>query len=227
MSHESPIKQRLNITFGKFGALKYTGNLDVAKIWERVLRRAELPILYTQGFNTRPRLQLATALPLGITSECEIIDVSLRERLPNLDDIPERLESVAPAGLRVYKAVEVPIRAPALQALVESARYRITIEDDIHAAEVRARIDEILAAERIIKVKVRKNKKRKTTYDLRPMIHALELKDGNIIDAHLAAGERGNLRPSDVMAEMGLDDVHFNVHRYALYIDEVRQSESR
>ena len=56
----------------------YTSNLDVAKIWERVLRRADLPILYTQGFNTRPRIQLAMALPLGITSECELLDVALR-----------------------------------------------------------------------------------------------------------------------------------------------------
>ncbi len=68
LEQEQPTKQRLHITFGKFDALKYTSNLDIAKIWERVLRRANLPILYTQGFNTRPRLQPATALPLGITS---------------------------------------------------------------------------------------------------------------------------------------------------------------
>jgi uncharacterized protein (DUF2344 family) len=66
MGHETPIMQRLQITFGKFGALKYTGNLDVSKVWERVLRRAKLPLLYTQGFNTRPRIQLASMLPMGV-----------------------------------------------------------------------------------------------------------------------------------------------------------------
>ena len=81
MSHISPVAQRLRITFGKSGALTYTSSLDVAKIWERVLRRAGLPIMYTQGFNTRPRIQLAMPLPLGITSECEILDIALREAI--------------------------------------------------------------------------------------------------------------------------------------------------
>jgi radical SAM-linked protein len=62
------VKQRLHITFGKFGALRYTGNLDVAKIWERVMRRADLPLVYSEGFNARPRMALASALPLGMTS---------------------------------------------------------------------------------------------------------------------------------------------------------------
>ena len=97
---ENPTKQRLRIVFGKFGALKYTSNLDVAKIWERVLRRADLPLLYSQGFNTRPRLQLATALPLGITSECELLDVSLREEI-SLEGIREALLAVSPEGLRI------------------------------------------------------------------------------------------------------------------------------
>ena len=71
MDDNLPIKQRLYIRFGKFDALIYTSNLDVAKTWERVLRRANLPILYSQGFNTRPRIILASALPLGISSECK------------------------------------------------------------------------------------------------------------------------------------------------------------
>jgi len=66
MSHLSPVLQRLRVTFGKAGPLKYTSNLDTAKIWERVLRRADLPILYTRGFNSRPRISLAMPLLPGI-----------------------------------------------------------------------------------------------------------------------------------------------------------------
>src|SRR5215813_5434575 len=90
INDNNPIKQRLHITFGKFDALIYTSNLDIAKLWERVLRRARLPILYSEGFNPRPRIALASALPLGISSECELLDVSLRERIM-LDGLIERL----------------------------------------------------------------------------------------------------------------------------------------
>src|SRR5690606_33583523 len=124
MTENVPIQQRLLITFGKFGALKYTSNLDVAKIWERVLRRANLPLLYSQGFNTRPRIQLASALPLGITSECELLDVSLKEAI-ELDGVREQLLAVSPPGLEIYQIEALNPRHPALQTLVHSAQYHV------------------------------------------------------------------------------------------------------
>lgn len=216
---QSPIAQRIQITFGKFGPLRYTGNLDVAKIWERVLRRADLPILYTRGFNTRPRIQLATALPLGITSECEILDVALREKMESFDGLPEHIMAVAPDGLKVFSVEEVPNSGPALQALVRRARYRVTFVDGIERQRLQQAIDDVLTRERIIKVKVRKNG-RKSSSDLRPLIYDLETdEDGNLI-AHLGAGERGNLQPADLLAEMGLGEEYTRVHRFALYLDE-------
>src|SRR5688572_22990392 len=131
MIHDNtPIKQRLHIVFGKFDALIYTGNLDMAKLWERVLRRAQLPILYSEGFNPRPRIALASALPLGISSECEILDVSLRESIP-LDGLADQLTATSPDGLRIYEICEVPVRSPSLQTRVRSAEYRIRLDDSI------------------------------------------------------------------------------------------------
>src|SRR4051794_17382356 len=60
-----PEKQRLRIIFGKLGSQKYIGHLDLAKTWERILRRAQISLAYSQGFNARPKMQLAAALPLG------------------------------------------------------------------------------------------------------------------------------------------------------------------
>ena len=213
------MKQRLHITFGKFGALKYTGNLDIAKIWERVLRRAELPLQYTEGFNTRPRLQLATALPLGITSECEIIDVSLREVIP-LDGLIERLLAVSPAGLRIYAIEDAPIRSPALQTLVTGAAYRIHFVDPIPPPDLQTRVDDLLGQERIVQVKMRRNRKQVT--DLRPLIYALEIDDAGDLIATLATGERGNMRPQDVIEHLGLSEVHHTLHRFRLDIEDYR-----
>lgn len=219
MPSESLIKQRIHITFGKFDALKYTGTLDTAKLWERVLRRARLPLVYSQGFNIRPRIQLAAALPMGITSECELLDVSLREVIV-LDNTVAALQAVSPDGLRIYSVKEVPLKGPALQTLVHSARYRIRLEDPVNPAEIRARIHSLLAEKQILRVSRRKDKI--MPFDMRPMIYGLHLDETGNIVAHLAAGDRGNARIEDLMDLLGLSSIHHSVHRFELLTDDDR-----
>lgn len=213
---QTPIKQRLHITFGKFGTLKYTSNLDLAKIWERVLRRAELPILYTQGFNARARIQLASALPLGITSECEILDVSLREPIA-LDGLSERLAAVSPNGLSVYAIAEVPVRSPALQTRVRSAEYRIHFVDPVDVGELRQKAAAALEADMLEATRERKGKP--LVVNIRPLIFDLVVDEGGDLMAHLAVGDHGNLRPDDILEYLGLANRHCNVHRFRLHLD--------
>ena len=216
MSHISPVAQRLRVTFGKSGPLKYTSNLDTAKIWERVLRRANLPILYTKGFNTRPRISLAMPLPLGISSECEILEVSLRERIDLCEDeLRGRLLSVSPQGLTVSALIEVDTRSSTLHSLVESAEYRIQFLDDIDHRDLQRRIDELLSRESIIIDRVRRRKR--SVMDIRPLILGLRLDSNSDLIAHLSVGDRGNLRPDQVMEHLGLSDVHHDVHRFKLH----------
>lgn len=216
MSHISPVQQRLHITFGKYGSLMYIGSLDMAKVWERVLRRADLPIFYSQGFSNRPRIQVAAQLPLGVTSECELLDVSLREKLDTLDDIPKQLMSVSPEGLVVHGVINVPIDIPAPQTLIRTAEYRIEL-DEISPDELTKRVDDLLARERII-IESERNGRRSVT-DLRPMIHELRIGEDGILYAHLDTGERGNLRPHDVMEHLGISDHVVRVHRYRLHLE--------
>jgi radical SAM-linked protein len=208
---ENPTKQRLLITFGKSGALKYTSNLDVAKIWERVLRRAGLPLLYSQGFNIRPRIQLASALPLGISSECELLDVSLKEVI-DLNGVRDKLITVSPPGLDIYKVENLSIHYPALQTLVRSTMYRIHFADAV--PDLQDRIDALLARDKILKTLERKN--RAQVYDLRPLIYSAKLDDmGNLI-VEVAVGDQGNVRPEDLIYELDLAQQHYTVHRQRL-----------
>lgn len=217
MSHISPVAQRLRLTFGKSGPLIYTSNLDTAKLWERVLRRANLPILYTKGFNTRPRISLAMPLPLGISSECEILEISLRERIAlRQDDLRERLLSVSPHGLTISAIVEVDTRAPTLHSLVNSAEYRIQFLDVVNSGELRRKIDELLSRKSIIVDRVRRRKR--SVMDIRPLILALKLDGCDNLIAHLSVGERGNLRPDQLLEHLGVSDFHFKVHRYKLHM---------
>jgi radical SAM-linked protein len=213
MEHMSVLQtqQRLLITFGKSGALKYTSNLDVAKIWERVLRRAELPMEYSRGFNIRPRMQLASPLPLGITSDCELVDVSLKEAI-DLTGLRERLLRVSPPGLEIHHIDTLEVRHPALQTLVESAEYRIHfVEPVANLAEI---VAALLARDQIIRTEERKGRVR--VEDLRPNIYDLVVDDQGDLIAHVAVGSNGNVRPKDLMEELGLQNHHHTIHRQRL-----------
>ena len=217
MSHISPIAQRLRITFGKSGTLKYTSNLDMAKIWERTLRRADLPILYTKGFNTRPRIQLAMPLPLGITSDCEILDIALRETIAFDEcELRRRLLSVAPAGLTIVAIEDVDLRESALHGRIISAEYRIVFLDEIAAPLLRERIDALLAKETIIVE--RRRKRKRSVMDIRPLIIGLKVDANGDLRAHLSVGDRGNLRPDHLLEQLGLQDHHHTLHRCKLHI---------
>ena len=217
MSHISPVAQRLRVTFGKTGPLIYTSNLDTAKIWERVLRRASLPILYTKGFNTRPRISLAMPLPLGISSDCEILEIALRERIDFREaDLRERLHAVSPAGLTTGAIAEVDLRASTLNSLVESGEYRIHFLDDIARGDLQRKIDALLRRESIIVDRARRRKR--SVMDIRPLILGLELDGAGDLIAHLSVGDRGNLRPDQLMEHLGLSDLHHSVHRFKLHL---------
>ena len=217
MTHLSPVAQRLRITFGKAGPLRYTSNLDMAKIWERVLRRADLPLLYTRGFNTRPRISLAMPLPLGISSECEILDISLRERMDFCEaNLRERLLAVSPQGLSIEAIAEVDPRSATMQSRIISAEYRIRIHDPLERAELQRKIDELLDQESIIVERTRRRKR--SVMDVRPLILSLEIDEQADLLAHLSVGDRGNLRPDHLLELLEMDGAHSSIHRSRLHL---------
>ncbi len=216
VNDNTPTKQRLHVHFGKMGALRYTSHLDLAKVWERVLRRANLPILYSQGFNTRPRIQLASPLPLGITSESEYLEVALKEVIP-LEGVRERLTAVSPEGLRIYRVFEAGMHTPSLQTLVRSAEYRVRFEEVIDRAALQIRLDALLNTPHIIKTVERNGKK--SVFDLRPLIYGLHIDAAGDLIAHLAAGDYGNFRPDDLLLELGFESVPASLHRLRLHLE--------
>jgi len=211
MQERTPV-QRLRLTFAKRGALKFIGHLDLAKTWERILRRAQLALAYTQGFNAHPRLQLASPLPLGITSECELLDIWL-ERAESLEGLAERLMAVSPPDLPILKIEEVPLRAPALQTVVESAVFRITPRADSApeaVAGMAERVAALLAQPQILRTR------REKAYDLKPLIRALQIGADGALYADLYSTSSGTGRPDELLEALGYQVVDFDVQRVAL-----------
>jgi radical SAM-linked protein len=188
---------RIRITFVKQGALRYTGHLDLHKLWERAARRAELPLAYSQGFHPQPKMNMAAALPLGFSSRCEVMDMKLEQDIP-LESLPTRLNSTLPSGLQVVEVEQVDERAPALQTQVVSAEYEVNLTEAIDGSELKRKIDSVIEAESIPR------ERRSKTYDLRPLIEEVNLLSDGKIFMRLAAREGATGRPEEVLDVLGI-----------------------
>ena len=188
---------RIRITFSKLDALRYTGHLDLHRLWERAARRAELPLAYSQGFHPQPKINIAAALPLGFSSRCEMIDLRL-EREISLDGLRERLQETLPTGIQVSSIESVDERAPALQTQVTSAEYRVTLTEAVDGSELTRRVGSVMETTSIPR------ERRGKSYDLRPLIESLEVSPEGTIHMRLSAREGATGRPEEVLDMLGI-----------------------
>ncbi|HET6594758.1 MAG TPA: TIGR03936 family radical SAM-associated protein [Anaerolineales bacterium] len=188
---------RIRITFIKQGALRYTGHLDLHKLWERAARRAELPLAYSQGFHPQPKMNLAAALPLGFSSRCEVLDMKLEHDIP-IDGLATRLNQTLPSGIQVLEVEQVDERAPALQTQVVSSEYEVQLSEAFDAAELRQNIESVIESEAISR------ERRGKMYDLRPLIEDLQLRPEGKLFMRLAAREGATGRPEEVLDVLGI-----------------------
>jgi radical SAM-linked protein len=207
---EECLPRRVRIVFRKGEVVKYISNLDLLRAWERILRRARLPLAYTQGFNPHPRITIAMPLAVGCSGENEVLDVLLDREDEDVPDLARRvrdaLEPAMPPGLSVVSVTEVPRRDPALATLFEQAHYRIALEG-IERKEVDSRVIELMGKSEV------PIEFRRKTFDLRPLVGSLSLlptssEQPNVIhlDTVLLRDERGRTgRPDALIQALGLE----------------------
>jgi radical SAM-linked protein len=206
--------QRLRLTFSKTGPTRFISHLDLARALERTLNRARIPIAYSQGFNPRPRMQLAAALPLGYTSCCELADIWLTEAIAP-EQVRQRIMAKVAPGIIVHEVAEVPLSEAALQTQTVSATYTARLLDPVNAGQLQQQIEVMLAAKTIIRQRSRgKNRK---PYDLRSQIIDLHLELDEdafvnlVMHLYLMPGRTG--RPDELLLALGLDPLAARIRR--------------
>jgi len=208
---------RYRIHYQRGSELRYVGNLDMQLGWERTLRRARLPVAFSQGFNPRPRFHMASALPLGFTSNCEIFDLWLNHAL-DAQEVASKLQHSAPPGLLIDDAAVIPLNLPALQTLVSAAEYRAIVREMPPDLDLARAVSEILAAAELPRVW------RSKPYNLRPLIFALQMDapEGGwpVLVMRLSAREGATGRPEEVLSALGLDPTAARVTRVQLVLNE-------
>lgn len=203
---------RVRFTFAKTEAMRYTGHLDLFRSLERTMRRARLPLAYSEGFRPHPKINVAAALPLGIVSDEELGEFWLKETL-RLEDIEAQLKEATPPGIGFQTFEEIVGRVPKLQTQTHSADYRVALlEEDI---DIEPRVAELMAQNEIMLERKKKGKVR--SYDLRPLILNMEVVDGDI-HMQLALREGATGRADEVLKALNVENHQASITRTKIHL---------
>jgi radical SAM-linked protein len=208
-------KQRYRIEFSKTESMRYTGHLDLILTWERTFRRAGLPLSYSEGFNARPVINLASPLPLGFISSAELGDFWLSNPITS-DEFEQSLQKALPPGLEINAIEELEeIHGPKLPSQVISSTYSVEL---FHPEpELSQKVEQILQSDSII----RKNKRGKE-YDLRPLILDLVLSENNdqtqFLQIKLVTQPNQTGRPDEVLLALEIPPSETRITRTKIHL---------
>ena len=216
----------IRVKYEKNDSVKYVGHLDTMRTFTRCIKKTNLPIKFSSGFN--PRVQLAFALPLavGVTSECEYFDLELNGDV-ECQEVIDELNKNFPDGFKVLTCEKLE-KAKGLMSLVSEANYEISILLSTNDNEkLVAELKDAFNQEQVMITKQAKNGKEEQV-DIKPLIIDLEVVDLNyntiVVKVHCHAGSKNNLNPNyivqvikSVIPEDELEDV--NIHRKNLKIE--------
>jgi radical SAM-linked protein len=168
--------QRLRVCFGKQGDMALVSHLDLMRLFDRVMRRASLPITFTGGFHPSPRICLASALTLGATSEGEIVDFELTQAI-DIETFHAQLVKQLPTDIPIYNVVEVDIKSPSATQSLEAAEYLLTVsipQSEVQLAQWQGWIETIKNQEEILSAHTTKSGKQQLI-NLRDRLWEIEL----------------------------------------------------
>jgi radical SAM-linked protein len=214
MTAELPERYRLR--FHKTQDLRYIGHLDLHRSLERTLRRANLPLDYSKGFNPRIKLNLSTALPLGCTSTTELADFWLVEDREE-DEVLKALHHAVPPGLSFISLNKIDPGLPSLQSQITAVTYHVELTAEADSDNLQTRLDNLLASPSLIRTR------RGKSYDLRPLIRKLEIvrrsPAGHGLQMVLSAREAKTGRPEEVLLALGIDPAECQIERTQLFLE--------
>ena len=144
---QAPVVQRIRIQYAKRGPLRFTSHRDFARAFERAVRRAAVPIAYSQGFTPHPKISYASAAPTGVASEAEYLEIGLQARVDPAE-LRAALDAALSPGLDVLTAVEAP-DGISLADRIEASQWRIELPG-VDSAVVADAVAAFLAAEEVL-----------------------------------------------------------------------------
>ncbi|MFC1933799.1 TIGR03936 family radical SAM-associated protein [Chloroflexota bacterium] len=211
--------QRLRIRLSRGEEIKFISHLDIMRLWERALHRAEIPVAYSEGFSPHPRLSLAAPLAVGVTSEAELMDVFVtKPASPHW--FTAATSRQLPLGIEILGVYQVALTMPSLQSQVHYAEYTVEVETNKSLKDIEMAVSSLLSVEHLPWHHHRDTGRR--SYDLRALIDALWLVDWHhpycTIGMRLRCDNSGSGRPEQVVSALGFSHYPQSMHRTKLIL---------
>ena len=193
---QAPAVQKLRIRFAKRDRLRFTSHRDFQRAFERALRRARVPVAYSQGFTPHPKVSYAGAAPTGAASEAEYLEISVTE-VCDPATVAKVLDDALPAGLDLVAVVEA--EGESLADRLQASEWEIMLPDADRAV-LAAAAAAFLAAPRV-EVQ-RMTKKGLRTLDARDAVVRLTVRDDTPALRAVVRHQTPTVRPDDVLAAL-------------------------
>ena len=212
--------QRLRIRLSRGQEIKFISHLDIMRLWERALCRAQIPIAYSEGFSPHPRISLAAPLSVGITSEAELMDLFVAKRVsPHW--FTAAVSQQLPPGIEILGVYQIALSMPSLQSQVRYAEYRVEVETEKESKDIESAISALLSVEHLPWYHQRDTGRR--SYDLRVLIKDLWLIDCgqpySILGMRVSCDSGGSGRPEQVALALGFTHHPHSMHRTRLLLE--------
>jgi radical SAM-linked protein len=210
------------LRFSKEANFKFVSHLELIKNIERALRRAQIPLAYSEGFHPHPRLSFGPALAVGISSIDEYFDLVLREEW-EAEALVNALNPVLPTGLEITAARRCKVAVKPLNAVINRAAYLIELATTPETAgSLVAELDQISDAAEIMVTRTHKNILK--TVNIRPWLHSIKIENSskNRLQIRIGGeiGSGGNLRPEEVLAQITQPAEVVNIVRVGLWHEQ-------
>ena len=223
---------RIRIKFRKYGVMRFIGHLDIMRYFQKAIRRAEIPIVYTEGFSPHQVMSFAAPLGVGIISDGEYLDIEVHDSLSTEKAI-EKLNQVMVEGIEITNYVQLPKGAGKAMAVVAAAEYQVFYKENdpdsmaFSYEQIRDGIDQYFHDRNEIII-TKTTKKGERTLDIRPYIYRFRAyqKEGETgFSMLLSAGSQENIKPELVVQDFfryfgrEYDKYAFQIRRVDVYAE--------
>jgi radical SAM family uncharacterized protein/radical SAM-linked protein len=169
-------RYKIRLRVRKEGRARYVGHLEFMTLFQRATRRAALPVRFSAGFHPAPRISFGDALPTGVESDAEIIDLELFQSI-GVREAVEGLNRQLPEGVKVLEGAALHWPTPSPSVSIMESVYQVSLPES-SPADLPARLTAFLAADDVVVERQRGEKK--SIVDLRPDVAGAELCDGTL-----------------------------------------------
>lgn len=219
---------KARIKFRKYGVLRFIGHLDVMRFFQKLMRRADIPIAFTGGYSPHMIMSFASPLGIGLTSDGEYLDIELTAPVDSREAV-KRMNEECVEGIEIISIRQISDEKKMTgMTILAASDYLISVKKGALPENWKEAFADFMAQREICVIKQTKRSEREE--DIRPLIFRWEIQGENIW-LQLAAGSRNNLKPDLVMdtflsvCAIPEDSVSFAYHRLEMYADKGKDGE--